>query len=87
MSELIKKQLEDAKVTMDKAIDHTESELSKIRAGKATPSMLDGLMVDYYGTPTPLSHRYGKHARCPYLGYSAMGKKLISGHRKVYYGI
>ena len=55
MSELIKKQLEDAKATMDKAIDHTEAELSKIRAGKATPSMLDGLMVDYYGTPTPLS--------------------------------
>ncbi len=55
MSELIKKQLEDAKATMDKAIDHTEAELSKIRAGKAMPSMLDGLMVDYYGTPTPLS--------------------------------
>jgi ribosome recycling factor len=55
MSELIKKQLEDARATMDKAIDHTEAELSKIRAGKAMPSMLDGLMVDYYGTPTPLS--------------------------------
>jgi len=55
MSELIKKQLNDAKALMDKAIDHADSELSKIRAGKASPNMLDGLVVDYYGTPTPLS--------------------------------
>ncbi|MCJ8208449.1 ribosome recycling factor [Mucilaginibacter sp. RS28] len=55
MSELIKKQLNDAKALMEKAIDHTDNELSKIRAGKATPSMLDGISVDYYGTPTPLS--------------------------------
>ncbi|WDF55153.1 ribosome recycling factor [Mucilaginibacter sp. KACC 22063] len=55
MSELIKKQLNDAKALMDKAIDHTDNELSKIRAGKASPSMLDGISVDYYGTPTPLS--------------------------------
>lgn len=55
MSELIKKQLNDAKALMEKAIDHTDSELSKIRAGKASPAMLDGIMVDYYGSPTPLS--------------------------------
>lgn len=39
----------------DKAIDHLRSELQKIRAGKANPSMLEGIMVEYYGTPTPLS--------------------------------
>ncbi|MES2278305.1 MAG: ribosome recycling factor [Bacteroidota bacterium] len=55
MSELIKKQLTDAKSLMDKAIDHCDNELGKIRAGKANPSMLDGIMVDYYGSPTPLS--------------------------------
>jgi ribosome recycling factor len=55
MSELIKKQLTDAKGLMDRAIDHCDNELGKIRAGKASPSMLDGIMVDYYGTPTPLS--------------------------------
>jgi len=55
MSELIKKQVNDAKVNMDKAIDHCESELQKIRAGKASPSMLDDITVEYYGTPTPLS--------------------------------
>jgi ribosome recycling factor len=55
MSELIKKQVTDAKAAMDKAIDHCDSELQKIRAGKASPSMLDDIVVDYYGSPTPLN--------------------------------
>lgn len=55
MSELIKKQVSDAKANMDKAIEHADNELNKIRAGKANPSMLDDVMVDYYGSPTPLS--------------------------------
>ncbi|MBI2729514.1 MAG: ribosome recycling factor [Sphingobacteriales bacterium] len=40
---------------MQKAIAHLETELTKIRAGRATPQMLDGLVVDYYGTPTPIN--------------------------------
>ena len=40
---------------MTKSISHLESELAKIRAGKASPAMLDGIMVDYYGNPTPLN--------------------------------
>jgi ribosome recycling factor len=40
---------------MEKAIEHCDNEVAKIRAGKAMPSMLDGIMVDYYGNPTPLS--------------------------------
>jgi len=40
---------------MQKAISHLEVELNKIRAGKASPAMLDGVMVDYYGAMTPLS--------------------------------
>ncbi len=40
---------------MKKAIGHMESELVKIRAGKANPQMLDGLVVDYYGAPTPIN--------------------------------
>lgn len=55
MNDLIKKQLQDAQATMDKAIAHCESELTKIRAGKATVGMLDGIMVDYYGAATALS--------------------------------
>lgn len=40
---------------MRKAINHLEGELAKVRAGKATPQMLDGLVVDYYGNPTPIN--------------------------------
>ncbi len=40
---------------MQKAISHLEAELQKIRAGKASPSMLDGVLVDYYGAMTPLN--------------------------------
>ncbi|WP_020528407.1 ribosome recycling factor [Flexithrix dorotheae] len=47
--------LEEAEESMSKAIEHTDHELSKIRAGKAMPSLVDGIMVEYYGSPTPLS--------------------------------
>lgn len=40
---------------MLKAIHHLESELTKIRAGKANPQMLDGIVVDYYGSPMPIN--------------------------------
>ena len=46
--------LEDTKERMEKSIQILMSELKKIRAGKATPSMLDSVMVDYYGSPTPI---------------------------------
>ncbi|GAB3924503.1 ribosome recycling factor [Mucilaginibacter myungsuensis] len=55
MSELVKKQLADAKASMEKAVEHCDNELGKIRAGKANPAMFDGVVVDYYGTPTPIS--------------------------------
>lgn len=40
---------------MKKAITHLETELVKIRAGKANPNMLEGIMAEYYGSPTPIS--------------------------------
>lgn len=40
---------------MNRAINHLETELVKIRAGKATPGLVDGLVVDYYGNPTPIN--------------------------------
>jgi len=55
MSELIKKQVTEAKASMEKAIDHCDSELLKIRAGKASPSMLDDIYVDYYGSQTAIN--------------------------------
>lgn len=47
--------LELADESMKKAINHLETELAKIRAGKANPQMLDGIMVDYYGNPTAIN--------------------------------
>lgn len=39
---------------MKKAVDHLHAELKTLRTGRANPGILDGVMVDYYGTPTPL---------------------------------
>lgn len=47
--------LEEAKELMEKATQHVGQELSKIRAGKAMPNMLDGVSVEYYGNMTPIS--------------------------------
>ncbi|MCB0749486.1 MAG: ribosome recycling factor [Ignavibacteriales bacterium] len=47
--------IKDAKLRMDKSIDAFRQEISKIRTGKATTALLDGIKVDYYGTPTPLN--------------------------------
>lgn len=46
--------IQEAQESMEKAIDHTNKEFSKIRAGKASPAMLQGLMVNYYETMTPV---------------------------------
>jgi ribosome recycling factor len=48
--------LENAKTSMDKTISHLETELQKVRAGKASPAMLESVMVDYYGSMVPLSN-------------------------------
>lgn len=55
MNEEIQLIFEMAEEKMDKTIEHLEAELSRIRAGKANTHILDGIVVDYYGTPTPLS--------------------------------
>ena len=54
MEEEIEMFLEEAEELMRKAISHTSAELTKIRAGKAMPNMLDSVSVDYYGAMTPL---------------------------------
>lgn len=55
MTEDVSLTLEMVADSMKKAISHLETELTKIRAGKANPQMLDGIVVDYYGSPTPIS--------------------------------
>ncbi len=47
--------IEETKESMGSAVSFFEKELSKIRAGKATPQMLDSIKIDYYGVQTPLS--------------------------------
>ncbi len=55
MSEEVEMYLEEAKENMEKAIDHLEAELSKLRAGKANVSMLNSVFIDYYGVKTQLA--------------------------------
>lgn len=55
MSEVLENIINDASGQMKKAIGHLESELSRIRAGKANPQILEGIFVEYYGSPTPLN--------------------------------
>ena len=54
MNEEVQLYCDDAVEKMEKALKHLSAELVKLRAGKANPSMLDGIMVNYYGSPTPL---------------------------------
>ncbi len=55
MNEVAKKILDTMQSHMNKSIVHLEGELTKIRAGRANPQMLENIHVDYYGTNTPLS--------------------------------
>ena len=55
MNEEVQFIVDSAKENMDNAIHHLEAEFLNIRAGKATPSMLNGVKVEYYGALTPLS--------------------------------
>lgn len=75
--------LDEAKELMLKAVDHTAAELVKIRAGKAMPNLLDGIMVQYYGSPTPLQQVASVNtpdART--LAIKPFEKKLISDIEK-----
>ena len=55
MKEDVQLVYEMTKEHMGKAIEHLDNELIRIRAGKANIHILDGIMVEYYGTPTPLN--------------------------------
>jgi len=55
MSEELELIKQDTESLMKKAMNHLETELIKIRAGKANPNMLDGIVADYYGSPTPIA--------------------------------
>jgi len=55
LSELIDELLADAVERMSKSVESTRSELATVRTGRASPHLLDRIIVDYYGTETPLN--------------------------------
>ncbi len=68
----------DADQRMKKSIDVLKSAFNKIRTGRAHPSILDGVMVDYYGSPTPISQLANinvEDARC--LAISPWEKNMV----------
>jgi ribosome recycling factor len=59
--------LEEAKEAMEKSIRSFRIDLQKVRTGRANPAILDGVQVDYYGTPTPLNQLASLSAPDPRL--------------------
>ncbi|MCO5290937.1 MAG: ribosome recycling factor [Chitinophagaceae bacterium] len=55
MQDQLIKTIETSEESMKRAIGHLEAELAKIRAGKASPQILDGIVVDYYGSHVPIN--------------------------------
>src|SRR5512140_423204 len=55
MNEELELVLEEVRERMVKAVEHLEHELARLRAGRATPALLDGITVDYYGVNSPLA--------------------------------
>jgi len=53
--DLINGLLEDARVRMGKALETTQHEFATVRTGRASPALLERIVVDYYGAPTPLN--------------------------------
>jgi ribosome recycling factor len=56
---MIQETIAEAKDKMDKAVEATKEEFAQIRTGRANPAMFQKVMIDYYGTPTPLSQLAG----------------------------
>jgi ribosome recycling factor len=53
--ELLEDIIKEGANSMEESVEHLRKELIKVRTGKASPSMLAGIQVDYYGTPTPMN--------------------------------
>ena len=55
MAVTVDQAIAQAKDAMERSLHHLKDDLRKVRTGRANPSLLDGIRVDYYGTPTPLN--------------------------------
>ena len=83
IEEQIQERLLDAEVRMEKSIESLQKELSSIRTGRANPSLLERLVVDYYGAPTPLQSIAGVSApEARLLLIQPYDKSAISGIEK-----
>ena len=74
---------QDAQARMEKSLEALKSHISKIRTGRAQPSLLDGLQVEYYGSPTPLrqvANVVAEDART--LAVNVFDKSLINAVEK-----
>ena len=76
MNEEVKMYMDEAKEQMQNALVHLENELAKIRAGKANPKILNDVLVDYYGSPTPLSQVANITAPVHVQLQFSLGKKI-----------
>ncbi|HOK25182.1 MAG TPA: ribosome recycling factor [Bacteroidales bacterium] len=65
MNEEIELVMEEARERMQKALEHLEHELARMRAGRANPALLDGITVEYYGVNSPLSQVSNIHTPDP----------------------
>ena len=52
--------IKDSRERLDKALHHLQDLLRTIRTSRASPALVDGIRVDYYGVPTPLSQKIGR---------------------------
>ncbi|MBK9271219.1 MAG: ribosome recycling factor [Saprospiraceae bacterium] len=55
MSAELDQQIKQAKQDFEKSLDHLQKELQRVRTGKASTNLLDGILVNYYGSPTPVN--------------------------------
>lgn len=87
MNEEVQFYLDEAKERMEAALNHLETELSKIRAGRANPKILQDVMVDYYGSLTPLNQVANISSPDPRtISVQPWEKSWIASHRKSHHG-
>ena len=55
MSAELENHIKQARSDFEKAIEHLHKELQRVRTGKASTNLLDGILVNYYGSPTPIN--------------------------------
>src|SRR4051795_12080100 len=82
MSELIDELLADGRSRMGKAVEATQNEFGTVRTGRASPTLLDRVSVDYYGTPTPLKQLAGTHAEAQLLTVPPYDQSSIKASEK-----